>query len=348
MKWITKSNNHKVKGREYITFIIMLNPTKSPKTIKIPKWIRFPIYFVIIVGVLSALLYMQRVTKLEGEVSSNNSQILTQQLTNEEKTKRIEELEKKNEDLITSQDKKLKSLQDEAENLMHRLVELEEHKAAIDSKINSTEKTTDRQPSESIKKIEANSITQLPNSNNPIKSDDLSFDEQLDSIEETLMAANDLINIEVQAYNEIEEKVDEIIPYFEAFPSILPISNARITSHYGWRKNPFGYNSYEFHEGIDLKANTGTPVKATGKGTVTLAGYKSGYGWTVLIDHGYGFKTRYAHNSKLKVSEGDKVVRGDTIAYSGNTGRSTGPHVHYEVIENGQTHNPLDYIYEGE
>jgi murein DD-endopeptidase MepM/ murein hydrolase activator NlpD len=130
--------------------------------------------------------------------------------------------------------------------------------------------------------------------------------------------------------------------YLDAKPSIWP-TQGRISSRYGYRKSPFT-GRREFHEGIDIAASTGTPVRATGTGVVTFAGWHSGYGQTVMIDHGYGFKTRYAHNSKLVVKKGMRVEKGDVIAYVGSTGRSTGPHLHYEVHLNGKTQNPANYL----
>ena len=121
---------------------------------------------------------------------------------------------------------------------------------------------------------------------------------------------------------------------------IWPV-NGRITSRFGWRYI-FGSNSY--HSGLDIKATTGQSVKAADGGTVTYAGYKSDYGYLVVIDHGNGKQTYYGHNSKLKVSRGDKVHQGQTIALAGSTGRSTGPHCHFEVRIDGTRVNPLSYL----
>jgi hypothetical protein len=110
----------------------------------------------------------------------------------------------------------------------------------------------------------------------------------------------------------------------------------------------FGYRSLlgvrEFHEGIDLGVWYNTPVKATKDGIVTFAGWNSGYGWMIEIRHEEGFSTGYAHNSRLLVKKGDVVKAGDVIARSGSTGRSTGPHVHYEVLLDGKPVDPMKYI----
>lgn len=125
-------------------------------------------------------------------------------------------------------------------------------------------------------------------------------------------------------------------------PSIWPASG-RVSSEYGSRRHPITGN-VQLHAGIDIAAPTGTPVHATAAGKVTFAGQRGGYGLTVIIDHGYGVQTLYAHNSRLYVSAGDVVERGDHIAAVGSTGMSTGPHVHYEVHVNGQAINPRSYL----
>lgn len=121
---------------------------------------------------------------------------------------------------------------------------------------------------------------------------------------------------------------------------IWPVSG-RITSNYGGRSI---FGTYNFHGGIDIAVAYGTSVKAADGGTVTTAGYKGSYGYCVIIDHGNGKSTLYAHNSKLLVSVGDKVYQGQTIAKVGTTGRTTGPHCHFEVRINGNQQNPRNYL----
>ena len=111
----------------------------------------------------------------------------------------------------------------------------------------------------------------------------------------------------------------------------------RITSRFGPRWG-------RMHNGIDIAVPTGTPVRAAAAGRVTFSGWGGGYGYLVVIDHGQGVETRYAHNSRLAVQAGQKVKRGQVIAYSGNTGHSTGPHLHLEIRRNGQPLNPEKYL----
>ncbi|MGQ9779859.1 MAG: murein hydrolase activator EnvC family protein [Bacillota bacterium] len=121
-----------------------------------------------------------------------------------------------------------------------------------------------------------------------------------------------------------------------------PVSG-RVTSGFGWRYHPV-LKTNKFHTGIDIAVPTGTPVSAADTGVVLIAGWRGGYGYLVAIDHGRGLSTFYAHNSVLLVKEGDVVVKGQRIALSGNTGLSTGPHLHFEVRVDGDPVNPVPYL----
>ncbi|MEO8660443.1 MAG: M23 family metallopeptidase [Bryobacteraceae bacterium] len=125
-------------------------------------------------------------------------------------------------------------------------------------------------------------------------------------------------------------------------PSLWPV-NGRLLSHWGYRDDPFRGED-AFHSGVDISAVTGTPVRVTADGLVAFAGYSGAYGKLVVIDHGDGLETYYAHLSRFDVIEGQEVRRGDIIAASGGTGRVTSPHLHYEVRDHGRTKNPYPYL----
>ncbi|MGE5424578.1 MAG: M23 family metallopeptidase [Syntrophothermus sp.] len=131
-------------------------------------------------------------------------------------------------------------------------------------------------------------------------------------------------------------------------PAIQPVNNSdlkRIGSMFGTRMDPF-YKVRKFHEGMDFSASIGTEIYATGNGTVVLAGTAyAGYGNEIVMDHGYGYQTVYAHLSKIFVKPGQKILRGQIIGYVGNTGKSTSPHLHYEVRKNGIAMNPMYFFF---
>jgi murein DD-endopeptidase MepM/ murein hydrolase activator NlpD len=126
-------------------------------------------------------------------------------------------------------------------------------------------------------------------------------------------------------------------------PSIWPV-NGRLESGFGGRRNPFGGSSFEFHSGQDIDAPFGESVIAGASGKVTFAGWQNGYGQLVVIDHGGGLTTRYGHLSHIDVVEGQPVSRAEFLGRVGSTGRSTGPHLHYEVRINDEPVNPLQYL----
>lgn len=129
---------------------------------------------------------------------------------------------------------------------------------------------------------------------------------------------------------------------YMATPKGWPLPG-RITSYFGKRENPL-HGGDDFHSGIDISASSGTPVKATADGVVSFSGWSGGSGNLVVIEHGLGYSTFYAHNSSNLVKVGQQVKRGDIIAYSGATGNATGPHSHYEIWKDGRPVNPMSFL----
>ncbi|KPU43632.1 murein DD-endopeptidase MepM [Oxobacter pfennigii] len=160
------------------------------------------------------------------------------------------------------------------------------------------------------------------------------IDQISDTIDEMATRVDDEIKELDRVIAEAEKKLKEM----RAKPSVLPVSG-KITSTFGYRKNPFGKN-YEFHDGIDIANSRGTAIRASADGVVTIAGRDGSYGILVKINHGNGYESLYGHNSKLNVKVGQRVERGDIIAYMGSTGRSTGNHCHFEVRYKGKAIDP--------
>lgn len=155
------------------------------------------------------------------------------------------------------------------------------------------------------------------------------------------------IYIQSKSYDEVEKLAKNKIEMLASIPAILPVSkNAAhpVSSSYGWRMHPI-YKTVKFHAGMDFTGSVGTPIYATGDGVVESNTFDKGYGRHVVIDHGFNYKTLYAHMKESYVKKGQKIKRGDVIGYLGNTGLSTGPHLHYEVRKNGKPVDPINYYF---
>ncbi|UKT62911.1 M23 family metallopeptidase [Pedobacter mucosus] len=154
--------------------------------------------------------------------------------------------------------------------------------------------------------------------------------------------SNDILSNE-----EISEFYDNYlskITYNVAFTPIGYPHSGAITSGYGHRENPFSGENVETHKGLDIRADYGDVVKCTASGKVIYASSRGGYGNCIVIQHGNGFQTYYGHLSKILVKVGENVIAGNRIGKVGSTGRSTGPHLHYEVHKNGKTINPRSFL----
>lgn len=158
---------------------------------------------------------------------------------------------------------------------------------------------------------------------------------------------NRQLYIQSKSFDEVVDLCKNHDEMLKCIPAIMPVSNKNLkktASGYGVRIDSI-YKTAKFHAGMDFSANIGTPVYATGDGTVVKAGWETGYGNLIQVDHGFGYVTWYAHLSKYKVRPGQKVVRGEVIGEVGNTGKSTGPHLHYEVHVKGKVQNPVNYYF---
>lgn len=156
------------------------------------------------------------------------------------------------------------------------------------------------------------------------------------------------MQVQQKSYEELYRLAKEKQHMLAAIPAIQPVANKnlkRVASGYGYRIDPI-YRTRKMHKGIDFSAPKGTEVYATGNGVVKLVKrMRWGYGTHIVIDHGYGYTTLYGHLSATKVKKGQKVTRGQLIGLVGSTGKSTAPHLHYEVLKNGSNVNPIGYFY---
>ncbi len=158
---------------------------------------------------------------------------------------------------------------------------------------------------------------------------------------------NQAFDYSLRGLDQALQQFDQVLNHIDVLPIMNPVSGARISSHFGSRRDPF-LKRRAFHAGMDFAAKTGTRVYAAAKGKVTKAGWSGGYGRMVEIDHGNGTTTRYAHLSRISVKKGQHVSPDMSIGRVGSSGRSTGPHLHYEIRRYGKAVNPARYINAGQ
>ena len=170
----------------------------------------------------------------------------------------------------------------------------------------------------------------------------------VNSIISTLNNLSSRVQVQQASFKEITELINNKEKLLAATPAIQPVNNKdlkRIASGYGYRIDPV-YKTVKLHPGLDFTAPSGTPIYATADGVIASAGNTGdGYGNHVIINHGYGYKTLYGHMYRIKARPGQQEKRGEVIGWVGSTGKSTGPHCHYEVIKNGNKINPVYFFY---
>lgn len=173
-------------------------------------------------------------------------------------------------------------------------------------------------------------------------------DDIAQSIAQSMSTLANRMKYEQKSYDDIQKMIANKQQLLASTPAIQPVSNkdlTRVASGYGYRIDPI-YKTTKFHAGLDFTAPQGTPIYATANGTVEVAGFtEGGYGNHVVINHGYGYQTLYGHMFKVKTHVGEVVKRGEVIGYVGSTGKSTGPHCHYEVHKNGVPVDPIYFFY---
>ena len=234
---------------------------------------------------------------------------------------------------LRERDKALAELKSAKEEQDKRLALLDQNAQAINEKLQGLTELEER-----VRRMLGLAPPKASRGGFSLKSEGqaLSFDP--DTSAQMIMAIEEKSKDLQQLLQEAAERLE----YLARVPSMYPASGV-LTSPFGLRRNPFG-SGLEFHTGIDISVAVGTPVRASGRGTVSFTGWLGAYGKTVIVDHGYGLQSLYAHNSEILVQPGQKVERGEVLARSGNTGRSTGPHIHFEVRENGNPVDPLKYL----
>lgn len=317
--WVAKLFKKCFNRKEFFTLMIVPHaPLKNVKSVKFPKWIvsSFVIINVIIFGVV--LAFALSYYSLDKNLDAKKSEYQALQDDKQNQENQLNEY-KANEQEIKDRIETLKDLENKVDDI------IKSKGASPQSSNSSAPKLASRGgsiPGQSLDmedfETEPQTITDLLDSVDTLSQDIDQKEQELDAI--------------------IKKEQDKILA-LRAIPSVFPVSGT-ITSLFEYRRNPFG-SGYEFHTGVDIANSKGTPIKAAADGVVVQAGWDSGgYGNLVMINHGNGYVSLYGHNSKIAVTVGQKVERGQVISYMGSTGRSTGNHCHFEVRYHGKAIDP--------
>jgi len=316
LKKAVKKNKNK-----HITFLYIPENESSVKTLRMTSWIPKIIILVLIATLIYASSYTVAYRNLKDkyEISLCNIQEITT--------------------INNSQKIEIERLEENAQKIQEQLCEnvnaLQEIKELVGIKDDNTVPSNIQDNFSNI--YQSIPFQPIVNTNNT------NFTDHIFELKTSFVSLSKVAKSQKTAIEDSAKSIKDRVAYLKAKPSIKPVVG-KITAGYGYRKNPFSGRGSEFHKGVDFAAKRGTPVMATADGTVTYSGWKSGYGNMVIISHGYGFITVYAHNSQLLVKIGDKVKRGQIISKVGSTGRSTAPHLHYEIKLNGKNVDPSRYF----
>ena len=226
----------------------------------------------------------------------------------------------------------------ETKQLQAQLEEIQ----ALDSSIRELMRLDSRRATPSAQVVPDVAMAQTRDLRPQLANRGLSLAATLLRTEQNLESIKEAIPITEDSLKGLEKQVEAQRAREQATPSLRPVAG-NITSGFGYRRSPFDA-SREFHAGIDIAAPSGTAVHATAAGTVRMASWNGGYGNVIFLDHGFGFVTVYAHLSRISVRVGQTVDKGQVIGLVGSTGRSTGPHLHYEVRVGGATVNPMRFF----
>lgn len=299
---------------EYLSIMIVPHSGKSIRQLKLKKSFVYSFLAItstIVVGVFVALFFFITThMDLKHEIQVKSNDLSRLEALNMEQEEEIHDL--KNRTNVVSQ--KLSTL-NALELQIRSLVGLKK----------DTDLSTSKPPSRSTIR-------------DKFSIENTSISGSLESMDQTLEVLSSAMDQEVNSLNNLIDDVTVQLKFLNAKPDRKPASG-KITSKFGYRRSPINGKS-QFHKGIDIANTQGTSIFAAGTGVVTFSGWNSGYGKTIIISHGYGYRSVYAHNFKNLVEVGDKVNKGDVIAKMGSTGKSTGPHVHFEIHYKGEQVDP--------
>ncbi len=241
-------------------------------------------------------------------------------------------------------DRENSDLKDELQQLNESIKSIDQQMASLEKRDNEVYRSIfEAQPiPDSLRTLKAEKEQEIA------KVQSLPENELIHAIDTTISKLKARIEAQKKSYEEVTKLIANKEQLLASTPAIQPVSDKdlnRIASGFGYRIDPV-YKTIKLHAGLDFAAPQGTPIYATADGTISISGFsEGGYGNHVVINHGYGYETLYGHMLKVKARAGQHIKRGEIIGYVGSTGKSTGPHCHYEVHKNGQKLDPVYFFY---
>ena len=320
-----------------VTIMVIPSAEKSIKQWKLNIAVAFLVLVCLIIANLTLLLNTITSKVITDTLSSENHELEVSLQMTQDKFDMLENINANRAEEI----KTLKnSLQTSNLFLVDRLNEMEQAQAYVSQLVVLFNEETNS----NLKAPVSRSFSRLSGAA-PSESDELSADEILLSDIEALISNDDIATIiseHTNAYSDLVANLESQLDYLDSRPDFYPTSGT-YSSPFGYRKDPITGRT-SMHNGIDISNSRGTPIYASGSGIVTYAGYDGNFGYVIIIDHGYGYESVYAHLNKMLYSAGAKVTKGDQIATMGTSGRVTGSHLHFEIRYNGTPINPLKLI----
>lgn len=323
--------------RNKVTIMIIPNAEKSIKQWKF----NIAIAFIILVGLIlvNVTLLINTITSnyISQSLSTENTQLSTDLLMTQDKIALLENINSNKTEEIT----KLKeSLQSSNDFLVARLTEMEQTQAYVTQLVALFNEETNSDVKAPISRSFNREIDSSQSQSAELSADDVLLSDI------NALITNDEISViiaeQTQAYNDLVSSMESQLSYLDARPDYYP-AKGTYSSPFGYRKDPITGKT-ALHNGIDISNKVGTPIYAAGTGIVTFAGYDGNFGNVLIIDHGYGYESVYAHCKTLLYSPGDEITKGTQVATIGQTGRTTGPHLHFEIRYNGTPINPLKIL----
>ncbi|MEN1759727.1 M23 family metallopeptidase [Anoxynatronum sibiricum] len=321
---------HRKKSR--MTLMLVPNDAKKIRQFTCPTWLPG-----ILSGVLVLTLTLLSVStaRFSNQLENTQQALIAEKITVAELT---EENRRHQQEIVTLTDQFHEidgrlSMLSELENKVLHMVGLE-----TDSSGEETLTETGEDPTGSEEDYFSRQFLLVTRS-----SDSRSQGPVYDTYEVDVAHLSELIESQTTSMTQLVDDVEKQLDYLDAQPNQWPASG-RISSRFGYRVSPTNRRRTEFHQGLDIANSSGTSIAAAGSGIVTYSGYNGGYGRMIIISHGYGYTSVYAHNSQNLVEVGDRVEKGDLIGRMGRTGRATGSHLHFEVRVHGDPVDPLTIL----